>query len=470
MIRTIKEMAEDKVFLNKAVRIALPVAMQGMLNNIVNMVDTMMIGTLGETPIAAVGLANQVFFVFSLLVFGIVSGSGILAAQYWGNEDVKNIRKVLGLALFLALGGAFLFLIPAVTAPELMMRIFTVSPETIRVGASYLVIVALSYPFTAFTNVYVAMLRAVGQVKLPVLTSSLAIVVNITCNFFLIFPERTIFLGGADGLAVHVWGLGLGVVGAAAATLISRVVESLVILLVVYLRKYPVACRVREMFGYSKAFIRQFLSTCTPVIANEFMWGLGVTMYSLAYGRMGDNAVAAITIAMTIQNLITVLFQGLSAATAVVLGNEMGAGNLKRAESYAAKFFVLQGIVTVFGMIVCLMIRTPLLQIYQISEAVARDASLCLLVFILYMPAKDFNFINIVGVLRSGGDTKMCLFLDTSGVWLIGVPFAFLGGLVFKLPIYLVYAMVLFEEVYKMVIGYWRYRQKKWLRNLAAEL
>ena len=183
-----KEMAGDRVFLSKAVRMALPVAMQGMLNTVVNLVDTMMIGTLGATAIAAVGLANKVFFVFSLLVFGIVSGSGILAAQYWGNRDVKNIRKVLGLAIVLALGSAFCFLIPAVLKPELVMRIFTVSPDTIRVGASYLIIAALSYPFTAFTNVYVAMLRAVGQVKLPVFTSCLAIVINICFNFLLIFP------------------------------------------------------------------------------------------------------------------------------------------------------------------------------------------------------------------------------------------------------------------------------------------
>lgn len=141
-----KKMLGDRIFLQKAVRIALPVAMQGMLNTIVNLVDTMMIGTLGETTIAAVGLANKVFFVFSLLVFGIVSGSGVLAAQYWGNNDVKNIRKVLGLALMLALAGAAAFMIPAMVCPELVMRIFTVSPETIRVGSAYLVVAAVSYP------------------------------------------------------------------------------------------------------------------------------------------------------------------------------------------------------------------------------------------------------------------------------------------------------------------------------------
>lgn len=470
LLQTTKDMFRDRVFLGKAFRIALPVAMQGMLNTVVNLVDTMMIGTLGATAIAAVGLANKVFFVFSLLVFGIVSGSGVLAAQYWGNRDEKNIRKVLGLALILALGGAFLFLVPAVACPEFVMRIFTLSPETIRTGAAYLTIAAISYPFTAFTNVYVAMLRAVGQVKLPVLTSCLAIVVNITLNFLLIFPERDMMIGMDPANTIHIWGMGLGVVGAALATLAARIVETSVLLFAVYWKKFPIACRLREMVGYSGAFLRQFIGTCLPVIANEFMWGLGVTVYSLVYGRMGDNAVAAITIATTIQDIVVVLFQGLSAATAVILGHEMGAGKLKRAERYATNFFVLQGIATALGMLVCLAIHIPILSIYRITPEVHADAALCILVFILYMPVKTFNYVNIVGVLRSGGDTKMCLFLDTSGVWLIGIPLAFLGGLYFHLPIYLVYALVLLEEVYKTILGYWRYRQKKWLRNLAAEI
>ena len=171
MLTDTGNMLKDRRFLGKAVTIAFPVAMQGMLNTIVNLVDTMMIGTLGETSIAAVGLANKVFFVFSLLVFGIVSGSGVLAAQYWGNHDVKNIRKVLGLALMISIAGSLCFLIPAQLCPEAVMRIFTTSQSSITVGAAYLAVVSLSYPCTAISNTYVAMLRAVGKVKAPVVIS-----------------------------------------------------------------------------------------------------------------------------------------------------------------------------------------------------------------------------------------------------------------------------------------------------------
>lgn len=155
------------------------------------------------------------------------------------------------------------------------------------------------------------------------------------------------------------------------------------------------------------------------------MWGLGTTMYSLAYGRMSDDAVAAITIATTIQDIAVVLFQGLSAATAVILGNELGAGKLKRAEKYATQFFILQFIVTITAGVCLILGRWKIIGIYSITPEVAMDVSRCLLVFVAYMPAKMFNYVNIVGVLRSGGDTRMCLFLDTSGVWCIGVPLAF---------------------------------------------
>lgn len=452
----VKMMARDGIFLKKAVRIALPVAMQGMLNTIVNLVDTMMIGSLGATSIAAVGLANKVFFVFTLLVFGIVSGSGVLAAQYWGNGDIKNIKKVVGLALSLAFAASIAFLVPAVVCPEAVMRIFTASEDAIQVGAGYLTIVALSYPATAVSNTFVAMLRATGRVKAPVVISSCTIFINIFFNYTFIYGNF-----GAPAM---------GAAGAALATLIARLVEALAIILVVYLGKAPVAAKFKEMFGYSREFLAQFFSTTTPVIANEFIWGLGTTLYSLAYGRMGNDAVAAITIATTIQDIVTVLFQGLSAATAVIMGNEMGAGKLKRAERYAKNFLILQFIVTILGAFFCVAVRWQIIGVYNITPEIGESVSRCIIMFALFMPFKMFNYIMVVGILRSGGDTKMCLLLDCSGVWLIGVPMAFLGGLFFKFPIDIVYAMVMLEEVYKAVFGYWRYRQKKWLRNLAAEL
>ena len=455
-IQSIKETFKDKKFLKKAMLIAVPIALQNMLNTITNLIDTMMIGKLGASSIAAVGLANKYFFVFSLFIFGICSGSGILAAQFWGSGDKGNIRKVLGLSSIIAMAGAGLFFIPAFFNPEFVMRIFTTSEVSQEIGAVYLKIACLSYPFICLSNVIVAMLRAVNKVKTPVVTSFVAIIINIVLNYVLIFGH----FGAPE----------LGVAGAAIATLSARIVELILLMFAILSKNSIFRAPIREFIGWNKAFLNSFVVNATPVILNEFMWGLGTTLYSVAYGRMGDDAVAAITIATTIQDIVIVLWAGLSAATAVILGNYLGAGKLEKAEDYSLKFFTLSFALSIFAMIFIYIIRGPIISAYSITPEVADLVKKCIMVFIIYTIPKMHNYILIVGILRSGGDTRMCLFLDTSGVWLIGVPLAFLGALVWKLPIYLVYALVLSEEIYKFIVGTYRYTQKKWLKNIAIDV
>ena len=454
--RAVSSTFSDQVFLRKALMIAVPIALQNMLNTITNLIDTMMIGRLGSTSIAAVGLANKYYFVFNLFIFGICSGSGVLAAQFWGNRDERNIRKVLGFAALLAIVGSAVFFVPAFFDPHLIMRIFTNSEASIEVGARYLRLACLTYPFIALSNVIVAMLRAINRVRIPVITSLVAILINACLNYCLIF--------GNFGFPE------MGVEGAAIGTLVARAVELLLLVVVMRGRGCPLRARLSELVGWNNAFLRSFLVHASPVIANEFMWGLGTTLYSVAYGRMGDDAVAAITIATTIQDIVVVLWAGLSAATAVILGNELGAGRKGRAEDYSVKFFTLSFVLSLAAMLFIFLIRWPVISVYSITPEVAGDVSSCILVFIAYILPKMYNYILVVGVLRSGGDTRMCLFLDTSGVWFLGVPLAFLGALVWKLPIYGVYALVLSEEIYKAILGTWRYRQKKWLRNIALEV
>lgn len=452
MTSYIAEMTSDKKFLRKAVAITIPVAAQAMLNTILNLVDTMMIGQLGQTEIAAVGLANKVFFVFTLLLFGIVSGSSILTAQYWGKKDIKSIHKVLGMSIAISLIGSIVFVLAGIFAPEGVMRIFTPSDNTVAIGASYLCIAALSYPMTAVTNCYISLLRGVNKVKAPIIISIVSIGINIILNYTLIFG--------------HFGAPQLGVKGAAIATLIARIVECLCLIAYVYSHDNPAAAKIKELFDFNKDFIKIYFKTVSPVIANEFMWGLGVTMYSLVYGRMGDEAVASITITQNVEQLCIVFFQGISAATAVILGNELGANKLKEAEKHATYFIFIQFILTMIMAVMFFFLRSPIINMFMVTESTAIDIRKCLIVFIIYLPFRMFNLVNITGILRSGGDTTAALLLDLTGVWCVGIPLAFLGGIIFDLPIYYVYAMVTFEEAYKFVIGFKRYKQKKWLRNL----
>lgn len=445
---------KDKIFLKKSAMIALPVAMQGLLNSTINLVDNLMIGSLGETNIAAVGLANKVFVVFSLLVFGVCSGSAVLASQFWGNNDWKGVRKTLGLALIIVLLGCLFFVIPGVTNPELVMSIFTPSKDTISAGTKYLKIAVFTYPLIGISNSFAAILRSANRVKAPVIVSVFTIIINVCLNYILIF--------GAFGAPE------LGVAGAAIATLVARTFEVITLITIVYVGKSPVAVKGKDILGIDMVFFKLFFKTCLPIIINEFMWGLGTTIYSLAYGRMGDQAVASITIATTITDMLIVFFQGTSNASAIILGNELGANRLNVAEDYGKKFICLQFVLSIIVGILLVSLRWKFISLFQVTPEVARNISLCCIVFALYMPMKMYNYINIVGILRSGGDSNYCLFLDCFGVWVIGIPCAFLGGLVLKLPIYLVFAMVLSEEIFKAIFGFIRYRKKKWLRNLVV--
>ena len=446
--------------------ITLPIALQNLLNTVVNMIDTIMIGQLGEATVAAVGLANKIFFVFALLMAGICSGSSILAAQYWGKGEPENIRKALRLSLFIGVGASLLFTIVEVFFPSFAMRVFTPEAETIRIGAIYLSIVALSYPLTAVTNVYVAILRSMNYVKLPVIITIIAIGVNGTLNYGLIF--------GNFGLPK------MGVAGAALATLISRIIECGALLLIIYLhkagdqglgdfvhKKYQTKMDGRYQL-FNKGFVIKYFKTAFPVIANEFMWGLGVTMYSLVYGRMGNAAAAAITIESTVEQGITVFFFGMCASAAVILGNVLGSNDLEKAQEYAKNFLTLQLCLSIIGSIITIIIREPVIALFAQSDLVADYISKTMLVFALLLPIKMINGLIIIAILRCGGDTKAALFLDVTAVWFFGIPMAVLGGLILKLPVYLVFAMVGIEEVYKFILGLIRYRKKKWVRNIVA--
>ena len=451
----IQSIRRDHAFLKKTILLAGPVAIQGFLNNILNMIDSLMIGSLGETPIAAVGLANKVFFVFSLLCFGICSGSGVLSSQYWGTKDIKSMKKILGISLIFGVIGSFIIAIPSILAPQMVMRIFTPNQETIMIGASYLGIVAFSYPINAISQCYITILRSMNQVKIPVIISFLSLFVNAGINYVLIF--------GKFGMPQ------LGAPGAAIGTLVARSFECLAILAVLHIQRHALVGKITELFCLESRFVMRFIRTALPVIANEFMWGLGVTMYSLVYGRMGDNAVAAITITQTFEQLFSVVFQSISASTAVILGNELGAGRLHKAEEYAKNFMFMQVVLTIFVGSILYFMRWPIISLYNVTPTVGRYVALCFISFICYMPSKMFNYVNIVGVLRSGGDTISCLILDTTGVWCLGIPMAVLGGLILKAPIYIVYAMVLSEEIYKTIFGFLRKKKKKWLCNLVMQ-
>ncbi len=465
-MNSIIEIFRDRSFIKKTIIIAIPVTAQNLLSNMLNLVDSLLIIRLGQDSVTAVSLANKYFFIFSLLMFGISSGSSILASQYYGKRDMLSIKRVLRLSMTVGVAGGLLFMIPALLQPNFIMSVITNHSDMIQIGSIYLGVIAISYPITAITVSYSSILRSMNYVRVPMLITFVAINVNIFLNFGLIF--------GLFGLPK------LGVAGSALATVIARILECGLLLLITRMKKpgddgvgdfthakYERTQENDEPF-MNKIFVKKYLNTAAPVIANEFMWGLGVTMYALVYGRMETNATAAITITNIIESLVVVAFFGLCNSSAVILGNELGANELKKAEKHARYYMILQLMISVVVAIITLLLKDVIVSMFPANEQTAQYIKDCLVVLAISIPIRALNTQIIVSILRSGGDTVAALLLDITGVWCIGIPMAYLGGLVFHFPIYIVYAMVLTEELYKMIVGYVRYKQKKWVRNIVV--
>lgn len=445
---------KDKVFLKAMIAIALPIALQNLITSSLNMVDTLMISNLGEASIAAVGLANQVFFFYTIINFGIHSGSSIFISQYWGKRDVKNIRKILGISLFLTTIAGVIFTLAGFFFPRVLMNVFTHEEEVVRLGAEYLKTVSLSYLITGISFAYSIALRSTGRPKVPMMISAISFITNTFFNYVLIF--------GKLGFPA------LGVRGAALGTLMARVVEIIFLFYVVYKEIGPLSATLKELLDWDRSFIKKYVDTISPVVLNEAFWSLGQIMYSIAYARIGKEATAAVQLTMTIQNIFFVLVRGLANACAVMIGNKIGRGESKEEiYDYAIKFLsisLLTGVI--LGGIMGLTPDLTLKLFKNLEPEVYRSAKLLLTFMGLTFFIRSYTATAIVGVLRGGGDTKYSMILEMGAVWLIGVPLAFIGALVFKLPVYWVFLLATAEELFKFIVSIPRIVSKKWIKSL----
>ncbi len=442
-------------FYKKLFAIALPVAFQNIVSSSLNLIDTFMISALSTASIAGVSAANKLFFILFLFLFGISSGSSILTAQYWGVKDIKNIRRVLGICLVLGVAGALFFAVAAIAIPESVMRIFTNQPGAIVEGAIYLRVVGWCYIPSAMTFAYVFILRSTGEVRLPMVISTLAIAMNTFLNWVLIY--------GNLGMPA------LGVKGAAIATVISRIFEFTFMIAIIYANRGVAAAKLRELFDVDLAFIKKYMKTVLPVIGNELIWAVGVTMYDIVYGRMGESVMAAMGITKTIEQFGFFMIYSVGNASGVVLGNQMGTGDMTHVFNYAKKLLKIMLLIGLVMTGVFYLMSEPIANLFNVEPDVKTYIVLCVRVMALATVAKSLNMLIIVGILRSGGDTKFALYLDGGAVWLVAAPLVALGGLVWGLEIQYVYMLALTEEFVKVVIGLWRTYSKKWVNNLITE-
>lgn len=441
-----------KTFLGLLFTLALPISLQNLLTCSMSFIDILMIGQLNETAIAAVGIANQFVFMFIVIQYGIHSGVSIFTAQYWGKKDTTRIKHLSGMGIMAGLVVAALFSFGALVVPSAMMSLFSKDAAVVSLGAGYLRIVGISFAASAVIFSFMSNLRSMGFVKVPMVASMVAVSLNIFLNYVLIF--------GNLGFPA------LGVTGAAIATCIAKLVESIVIIGIVYGRGYPLAGPLKEMFSFDFRFFKQVFHTCWPVFLNEVFWVTGISLYKLVYARMGTQSIAAVNIVSSIEELMYIPFFGIFHGGSIMIGNSIGQGRAQDAFKYGQFLLISQFIMALAAGGLMILFRGPILSFYNISDLAYANAYTLMLVAGLVFWLKTTNFTNIVSVMRGGGDTRFGFLLDLTGVWCIGVPIAFFAAFYLELPIYWVMALVAIEEIYKLAVGIPRFLSRKWVKDL----
>jgi putative MATE family efflux protein len=442
----------DRTFLREMLGIALPISFQQLINASLNMIDVIMVGQLGETAIAALGLSNQVFFVLILLLFGATSGMAIFTAQFWGKKEIEPIRKVLGMSIIASTMAALLFTLAAVLIPETVLGFYTEDPGVIALGSQYLRIVGFSYIPVAIATSYIAVLRSIQLIRITVIATVTALIFKTILGYTLIF--------GIAGFPA------LGVRGAAIGTASGWTLELVLLLILIHAQRTPLAANPLTFFSFDLPFFTRVLKVILPAVANEMFWSLGITTYNAIYAHIGTDSIAAVNINATIEELAFVVFIGLGNACAVMVGNRIGAGRKDEAYEIVRRVIILSVVLAVTVGLAVFSLRGAVVKLYDLSPSGENNIRWLMLVMACTLWIRVFNFSTFIGALRAGGDTRFALIMEICSIWLIGVPAAYVGAFVLHLPVYFVYLMVALEEIAKAFVSGWRFRSRKWIHDL----
>lgn len=443
----------DQRYLSVFITVALPVIVQHIVSIGLNLVDVLMIGRVGVDELAAVGAANRIYSLFGMLNFSMVSGASIYVAQYWGTRDIANIRRVLGLALVCCVGLSLVFLLLAAFLARPLLALFLHEADVIELARQYLHIAMFTYPLLAVSSCISVSSRAIRRLKAPTVINACALTLNTLLNYCLIF--------GGFGFPR------LGVVGAAIATLIARLLETGLMLACTYgAAGHPLAARPRELFAFDRALSRSVFHTALPVLLSDGSMTLGNTCYFIAFGYLSTAAVGVMQIAGVLNDFFQSLFYGVGSAAAVIIGNELGRGE-KEATYGHGKLMLRATVVLSFAVtLLMLLSRGLVVRAYDLEPAASAMLSGAIFVYACYMLPRMISYILQCGVLRAGGDTTYCMLAGAATVWLVSVPAAFCAVLLLHWSLPGVLALLMLGDVLAALLLLRRFHSRIWLNTL----
>lgn len=440
-------------FHKKLRHLALPMACQSVLSSSLQIMDTLMIARLGDTAVAAVGLANKLTFLFSFFLSTFASGVSIYAAQSYGEGNQKRMYQVHTLSLMLLLPFSLLFLTVALFLPHGVLQLFSQDEAVITQGCDYLRLIAPCYLIQSVTNVSAAFYKAVKKPGLPLFCSILSLATNLLLNYVFIF--------GRFGCPA------MGARGAAIATLVSALLEMLLLLLLPLIRREKTALRPCLLSLPEKSFIRSYLHTTVPVFVNEVGWGLAVVVQAWVYAQLGTEAAAASSVYETIKTFIIICCTAVGSAGGILIGHALGAGDEAQARATATRMLITAFLLSLAAMPFLLLLISPLLSLYGEMSAQALHSLRWMLVFLsVLLWIKSFNYCFINGILRAGGDTKAAAYIDVSSVWYLGVPFVFVTGYLLHWPLEFVFLTTFAGDINGVLRAFRRYKKGFWVKKL----
>ena len=445
-------MKREHEFFKSVCNIAIPVTLQSMLQSSFTIVDQIMIGQLGSTNIAAIGLAGKFSSIFNVLVAAIGAVAGIMIAQYMGKKDEKEVNRSLSMNLVVAIGLALIFTVICAIAAGPVMGCYTKDIETKLIAADYLRLIGLTFLPVAGATLLATMLRCMEKASLPLYASILAALLNTGLNYILIFGKF-----GAPAMGVN---------GAAIATVISQVANFAVIFAGFVAQHKNQGKRFSFSLQMEKSRTTQYLAMLLPLLITEFLWSIGENVYAMIYGRIGTEDCAAMTLTNPIQGLLIGALSGLSQAAGILIGKSLGKKDYDKAYGDSKKLMLygLGGSAILSALLILL--SRYYVQIYQVENVVKEIAVQLLIVFAIVSPVKVQNMILGGGIIRSGGKTKYLMWIDILGTWGFGVPLGLLSAFVFKLPITWVYFILSMEECIRLIISIVVFKRKKWMQSL----
>ena len=434
--------------------IALPVALQNLLTTTGSMVDTMMIASLGEKSVGAVGLCAQYSSLMYSGYWGFVGGGMLFFAQYWGAGNHDGIRRSYGMTVSFMMISGLIFGSLAILRPDLVMALYTDSVDIRAIGVQYLRIVGWSFPLQVIASAMAALLRSVERVKIPMAGGIAGVVTNCVCNYILIF--------GKLGLPA------MGVRGAATGTVVSSLVNIGVMAAFIKARDIPYVLEFREHFKWNLPLLKEYLIKCFPILMNEMLIGVGNMMINVVLGHQADEAIAATAVLRTLEGLMISFFGGFSSAASVLVGKEVGAGNHEEAFSRAWRLvYLCSGMIAVVGMAL-LAVRSPLLHALGMSGESYRIASGMLIIYCLIALIRLGNWC-MNDTYRAAGDSTFGSIIEIAFMFLMVQPVIHIANDFFHAPFLLVFALCYVDEPIRYVIMQIHMYSKKWIKPVSEE-